>query len=80
MCIYWNLYKKSGKWAYKGKSNIPYLCNIYDDNIIDIIADNQDDVYSGVIKSREYNLVCTLDYNSIPIGDTKFFEIMYPAI
>ena len=80
MKVAWKLYKQeSGKYAYEGISEIPDSANLWDDNIIDIIAINQYSVGAKIITSRRFYLVVSLLENNRK-QDSKFFEALFPAV
>lgn len=79
MKIKWKTFKPgSGKWAYEGISDIPDESEIWDSNIVDLIAESQKDVQPHYLKSREHHLVCEL-IDETCADSTKFFIQMYPA-
>lgn len=79
MKIKWDLFKVSGKWKYEGISNIPDGAELWDDNVLDLIDENQNDVSKGIISRRCYYLVVDLIEDSCK-DSGKFFKAMFPAI
>lgn len=73
MNIKFNLYKPSGKWYGEGIASIPDTTNIYDANLLEVVAAGQDEIFEDAVKGGYFHVVLT------PVNDDLFFDIMIPA-
>ena len=76
MKIAWDLFNARGKWKYGGTSEIPDETQLFDDNVLQLIDENQTEVLKGTIINQTFLLVVDLVEGSCK-DDKKFFKCMF---